>query len=240
MTTELKPRKKYLSHTPFFDAYWQCEVKWCSQCLNKFPLTEFYRSARMASGYKCVCKRCDREISDSWKWRNRKHVKKMGKKWAQENRDRVRANQTAWLRRNKEKIYLQKKLAKARYDERVGASRYERDKKTREGKINLSIRTLRRWGFSTTSAEAREKWMGNRKFNKLFRAWEQHFFKIEFSPVLVPLVEQPATLDDFGWITYAQQRSEMAKSRWKAGAYDHRRGAPRKNPGVQDEAQVHA
>lgn len=57
-------RKRAEAQTIWSDTYFNCEVKLCNICMNRFPLAAFSTAKCMKTGLRGSCKRCDKEYQD--------------------------------------------------------------------------------------------------------------------------------------------------------------------------------
>lgn len=65
------------------------DVKICTKCGEKKPITAFYQHKRSKDGLTYWCKDCKYESQKRWRRKNSGHVFKYRKKWRQKNRGRI-------------------------------------------------------------------------------------------------------------------------------------------------------
>lgn len=92
-------------------------VKKCTGCLNKKPITEFYRHSKGKNGIASKCKCCQKEMVHRWCKENPEKIGAITKRWAIKHPDKVREMHRIWERRIRSipKVKLSQNVSHAIY-----------------------------------------------------------------------------------------------------------------------------
>lgn len=98
-------------------------TKACTKCKAIKPVSDFYPSKTLKSGYRSRCKACEleggAEKAKAWYEANKERAAEARKRWARENKERVRDVRRLYVSREKERIAEIKRRYKERNRDRI-------------------------------------------------------------------------------------------------------------------------